>query len=139
MNYAHQLDDGNYQLKVLSKNAFGYLPDSVGTLKKFTVSGEIKLMNLYNYPNPLRENTFFTFELTQVPDELQIKIYTVSGRIIKVINSDPSSLRYGFNKIPWDGRDSDSDPVANGIYLYKVILRKGDRSSSFIGKLAVMR
>ena len=139
VNYAPQLDDGNYQLKVLGKNAFGYLPDSAGTLKKFTVSGEIKLMNLYNYPNPLRENTCFTFELTQVPDELQIKIYTISGRIIKVINSDPFSLRYGFNKIPWDGRDSDSDPVANGIYLYKVILRKGDRSSSFIGKLAVMR
>jgi len=49
----------------------------------------------------------------------------------------------GFNMIPWNGRDEMGDPVANGVYLYKVIAQSYDSDSSTnqekIGKLIIMR
>ena len=29
-------------------------------------------------------------------------------------------------RIPWDGRDRDGDVIANGVYLYKLIVRTVD-------------
>jgi flagellar hook assembly protein FlgD len=46
-----------------------------------------------------------------------------------------------FVKIPWDGRDQDGSPIANGTYLYKIIVRTADGSysKSVLGKLAIIR
>ena len=83
--------------------------------------------------------TYFTFKLTQIPDELKIKIYTIAGRLIKEISIPASDLRFDFNKIYWDGRDEDGDNLANGVYLYKVILTAGDKTEDMIQKLAIVR
>jgi len=44
-------------------------------------------------------------------------------------------------KIPWDGRDEDGDLLANGVYLYKVVVRTSDGSSSTeaLGKLTIVK
>jgi hypothetical protein len=65
------------------------------------------LLQVFNYPNPFSDNTYFTFELRGIipPQEFKIKIFTVAGRLIREINVPTSSLQIGFNKIPWDGRD----------------------------------
>ena len=70
---------------------------------------------------------------------MKIKIYTVAGRLIKVINSYGVYDKYV--TIDWDGRDQDGSLIANGVYFYKVILKSTDDSfsQSVIGKLAVMR
>jgi flagellar hook assembly protein FlgD len=46
-----------------------------------------------------------------------------------------------FVKLNWDGRDEDGDILANGTYLYKIIVKTqdGDFSQSVIGKMAVIR
>jgi flagellar hook assembly protein FlgD len=78
---------------------------------------------VFNYPNPFKNDTYFTFELhgQNTPQELKIKVFSVAGRLIKNIAIPPSDLRVGFNKIYWDGRDQDGDEVANGVYFYKII------------------
>jgi flagellar hook assembly protein FlgD len=107
--------------------------------KYFKVTNDLELQNVYNYPNPFSKETYFTFILTQIPDEVQIKIYTVAGRLIKEFKLSSSELTTNFNKIFWDGRDEDGDLIGNGVYLYKVIAKKGDRVTSTIQKLAVVR
>jgi len=99
----------------------------------------LQLLNVYNYPNPFKDETYFTFKLTQIPDELKIKVYTIAGRMIKEFILSSSELKYDFNRILWDGRDADSDLVAHGVYLYKVISKKGSESSETIQKLAIVR
>ncbi|MCL6097190.1 MAG: hypothetical protein M1391_01270, partial [Bacteroidetes bacterium] len=74
-----------------------------------------------------------------IPDELKIKIFTVSGRLIKELIVPPSNLSYDFNRIEWDGRDQDGDLVANGVYLYKVIMKKGTETIQATQKLAIVR
>ena len=139
VTYAPVLKDGEYSIKVIGKNSVGTLVDSAGYNKSFSVIGEPKLLNVYNYPNPFPKDTYFTFKLTQIPDELKIRIYTVAGRLVKEIEKHASDLNYDFNKIYWDGRDQDGDMLANGVYFYKITLVKGDKKDNVIQKMAIVR
>jgi flagellar hook assembly protein FlgD len=124
VNYKPKLNDGSYTLTVFGKDAYGVLFDSIGTNKNFLVSNDAKILYAYNYPDPISKDTYFTFKLTQVPDELKINIYTVAGRLIKQITKTSSELNYDFNRIYWDGKDQDGDAPANGVYFYKNIINK---------------
>ena len=139
IEYKPTLQSGEYILKVLGKNATGQLIDSTGIVRNFVVQKELQLLNVYNYPNPFADETYFTFKLTQIPDEMKIKIFTLTGRMIKEFNLTPAELKYDFNRIHWDGRDTDGDLVANGVYLYKILTKKGNESSESIQKLAIVR
>jgi hypothetical protein len=107
-------------------------------------SAQLSLMDVYNYPDPFRSSTAFTFRRTAVggagePVNVKIKVFTLSGRLIKTIHS------YGetntFVKINWDGLDDDGNRLANGVYLYEVIVSTidGSQTSQAIGKMAVIR
>lgn len=137
--YKPTLESGSYIFKVIGKNATGQVIDSAGVTRKFEVQKDLQLLDVYNYPNPFKDETFFTFKLTQLPDELKIKIFTLVGRMVKEFNLTSAELKYDFNKIYWDGRDTDGDLVANGVYLYKIISKKGSELVQTIQKLAVVR
>lgn len=137
LNYLPQLNDGEHQLKIVGINVSKL--DTLEISKNFIVSNSLQLLHLHNYPNPFSGETYFTFKLTQIPDEMKIKIFTVAGRLIKEISIPPSQLSYDFNKFYWDGRDADGDLLANGVYIYKVILKKSDRTETITQKLAIVR
>ncbi|MCH7974895.1 MAG: T9SS type A sorting domain-containing protein, partial [Bacteroidetes bacterium] len=139
VTYTPELKDGDYILKVFGKNSLDNIADSSGLEKQFRVSNEVKLLEVYNYPNPTSGETYFTFKLSQIPDEVEIKIYTIAGRLIKEINIPSTDLKYDFNKVYWDGRDEDGDILGNGVYLYKVILTAGEKTEKVIQKLAIVR
>jgi hypothetical protein len=139
VDFTPALSDGDYELKVLWKNSNSNIVDSSGVMKFFLISSEAKLLNVYNYPNPSRGETHFTFKLTQLPEEIRIKIFTIAGRLVREIKLTDSALKYDFNKIYWDGRDEDGDLLANGVYLYKVIMKAGDKSEEVTQKLAIIK
>ncbi|MEE9448905.1 MAG: interleukin-like EMT inducer domain-containing protein, partial [Ignavibacteriaceae bacterium] len=139
VEFIPELTDGEYFLRVLGKDASGNLVDSVGVERYFLVSNETKILYVYNYPNPFKNTTNFTFKLTQIPDEIKIKIFTIAGRLVKEIKLSSSQLKYDFNKIYWNGKDEDGDRLANGVYLYKVIMKAGDKTEAVTQKLAIVR
>jgi flagellar hook assembly protein FlgD len=73
------------------------------------------------------------------PEELTIRIYTVTGRKIREIKSGPGSVQVGFNRVYWDGRDAQGDEVANGNYLYQVQITGGGKSLTATSKAARVR
>lgn len=137
--YNKKFDDGEHYIRIFTKDAYGRLPEIPIYYRYFKVSSKLEIQKVFNYPNPFSHSTFFTFRLTQIPDEVIIKIYTISGRLVKIIKVSGAELNVNFNKIFWDGRDEDGDLIGNGIYLYKIIVRKGDKTNSVIQKLAVIR
>lgn len=139
VEYTPKLADGEYILNVKGKNALGVLADSAGITRRFLVNNEIQILDVYNYPNPFSNNTYFTFKLTQVPDDLKIRIFTVAGRLVKEIDKKANELNYDFNRIYWDGRDQDGDVLANGVYFYKMIMKKGDKTENITQKLAIIK
>lgn len=139
VTFKPEFKDGEYEFNVVARGNSSSFADTARIEKKFTVVNEAKLLNVYNYPNPLQHETFFTFKLTQIPEELKVIIYTVAGRKIKEIVVPLSQLKYDFNKIYWDGRDEDGDTIANGVYLYRIIMKKGDKVERITEKLAIVR
>jgi len=139
VNYKPGFQDGDYELNIVARGNSSSFADTAKIEKRFSVMNEAKLLNVYNYPNPFVNETWFTFKLTQIPEELRIVVYTVAGRKIKEVNVPVSQLKYDLNKIYWDGRDEDGDLIANGVYLYRVIMKKGDKTEKITEKLAVVR
>ncbi|MBN1352778.1 hypothetical protein JXJ21_25540 [candidate division KSB1 bacterium] len=110
------------------------------------VSNNLVIANAMNFPNPAREHTAFTFDLSQ-DAAIQVKIYTVSGRCIRKLKGMGA---LGFNIFPADGwlcTDEDGDKLSNGVYLYKIIAtalktplinNSGQTQAEHIGKLIVI-
>ena len=96
----------------------------------------LRLYNVFNFPNPIIDKTRFTFELSSKAD-VEIFIYTIGGRKIKHIKS--KNLNQGFNLIPWDGRNEFGRILANGVYIYKIIAKNNNQKISRIGRCAIFK
>ena len=107
---------------------------------------EFTIDKLFNYPNPFSEATQFTFEINQPINsvsDVTIKIYTVSGRLIKKIENIRVEKPGMYVSEYWNGRDEDGDRIANGLYFFKIIARSlvddEVRTAESIGKLVISR
>jgi hypothetical protein len=70
-----------------------------------------------NYPNPFNLKTNLSFE---IPYECRVslKIYNLVGRLVNTLID--GKMEKGQHTIFWDGTSSSGDPVASGIYFYKL-------------------
>jgi hypothetical protein len=133
------LADGEYSFSIYGVDFFGNMPNQPGFEKRFVVSNKLNAYNLYNYPNPFSDRTYFTFSLSKLPEQLNIKIFSIAGRLLKTLSQNSSQLRAGFNKIEWNGRDEDGDRIANGVYIYKLIIINADEQQTLTQKLVILR
>lgn len=103
---------------------------------------ELLLENVLNYPNPFSRNTQFTFEINQL-SVVTIKIYSVAGRLIHTFEDIYVDQPGLFATPLWDGRDELGDPLANGVYFYKVIARNlaetDSKTVQKVGKMVIAR
>ncbi len=73
-----------------------------------------------NYPNPFNSRTVFSFALPWNGD-VQLQIFNVAGQ--KIYQAVRKGLPAGWHRMSWDGIDSHSQPVASGLYLYRITAR----------------
>ncbi len=119
----------------LTLTAFDNLNNAAELSVDFKISEDSDLIldEVVNYPNPFSSETKFTFQTNREGAALHIKIYTISGRLIRELEGVSMA---GYNdELIWDGRDEDGDLVANGIYLYKIILTESGKSKEVIEKM----
>lgn len=132
-------EEGDYKIRVEAWDVFNNL-SSEETFFSVVNSNDLALREVVNYPNPFSSNTTFTFQhnLTKALD-VKIKVYTIAGRLIREI--EQFNILDKFVRVPWDGRDRDGDELANGTYLYKLIVEStdGEFRETVLGKLAVIR
>ncbi|WP_349630848.1 C25 family cysteine peptidase [Aquiflexum sp. TKW24L] len=119
------LEDGIYTLRVMTEDLGVNKPYEIN----FEVINESTITNFYPYPNPFSSSTRFVFTVTgaEVPDQIKIQIMTVSGRVVREILQDelgPIRIGNNISEFAWDGRDEFGDQLANGVYIYRVLVRK---------------
>jgi flagellar hook assembly protein FlgD len=105
-----------------------------------TTGTELIVEHVMPVPNPISSATTFTLQQNQTtPVDVEIKIYTVAGRLVQVI-TQPAVTDH-FVRIPWDGRDRDGNRLANGAYLYHVKVRTidGAQEAETVSRLAILR
>jgi hypothetical protein len=83
-------------------------------LKPF-YSRVLRVDSITVYPNPVKQGAVFSFVVSQA-GTVQIRIYTLSGRLVRDLGDFPAS--WGYNQITWDGRDQDGFLLPNGVYLF---------------------
>lgn len=117
--------DGEYLLFVQGTDKSGNLSGDLDYQISFEVIHESSITHMMNYPNPFSTSTRFVFTLTgsEEPDDILIQIMTVSGRVVREITEDelgPIHIGRNITEYAWDGTDQFGDPLANGVYLYRV-------------------
>lgn len=126
----YPLEDGTYSLRVQGRDIKGN--ESGKNESYYEISFEVinqrTVTNVLNYPNPFSSATKFVYTLTgeEFPEVFQIHIYTISGKQIKVIDLlEMGEVKYGRNitDYAWDGTDDYGDLLANGVYLYRTVVK----------------
>lgn len=122
------LVDGDYTLRVQGFDQIGNQAGKTDYEINFKVVNEVALSNLLNYPNPFSTSTRFVYTLTgaETPERFEIQIFTITGKLVKVIDlHETNDVKVGYNitDYAWDGRDEYGDLLANGVYIYKVVAK----------------
>ena len=78
-----------------------------------------------NYPNPFNPQTTISYSIAKDRD-VELAMYNVSGqRVWTLVNEDKRQNAY---EVVWNDRDDRGNPVASGVYFYKLIA--GDFTAS---------
>ncbi len=70
-----------------------------------------------NYPNPFNLKTSMSFKIPY-GCRVSLKIYNLAGQLVNTLVD--GKMEKGQHTIFWDGSNSAGDPVASGIYFYKL-------------------
>jgi len=77
---------------------------------------------LPNYPNPFNPETWIPYQLAK-PAEGTLHIYSVNGALVRklVFGHQPAGIYQQRSRAAyWDGRNSQGEKVASGIYFYTI-------------------
>ncbi|MBL4715120.1 MAG: type IX secretion system sortase PorU [Bacteroidia bacterium] len=91
-------------------------------------SAEMALDHVLNYPNPFTTSTRFFFEHNKPGQilDVQVQIFTVSGKLVKTINTEIVTIGNRVDSINWDGKDDYGDNIGKGVYVYQIKVKSVD-------------
>lgn len=92
-------------------------PNQAMVRLEFFAANDFRVYDLFNYPNPMQQDTDITYMLSH-PADVKFAIYTLAGR--KVISETLGFQSQGFNTFPWDGHDRFGNQLANGVYILAI-------------------
>ena len=120
----YQLSDLTPGLHSINVKAWDILNNASEKRSEFLVVENVEgfINNVYNYPNPFSTNTNFTFEhdLTNSNLDILVNVYTVSGKLVKTIQTQRFASGSRVNDVAWNGNDDFEGNLAKGIYFYKI-------------------
>lgn len=118
------LEPGDYTIEMRAFDIYNN-PTEVSTDFVVAESADLALKRVLNYPNPFTTYTEFQFEHNRANQnlEVQVQIFTVSGKLVKTINQEINSLGNRVTGIKWNGLDDYGDKIGKGVYIYRLKVR----------------
>jgi hypothetical protein len=101
----------------------------------------LKLERVYNYPNPFTTRTTFMFEHNRPGDQLQclIRIYSITGKVVKTITRTIITDGNRSFDIEWDGKDDFGQRIGRGVYIYQLEIKdSAGKKQSALQKLVLL-
>jgi hypothetical protein len=115
------LEVGPHTLKIKAWDTYN---NSSETTLNFVVISDavLNLENVLNYPNPFVNYTEFWFNHNKPNEvlEVQVQIFTVSGKLIKTIHQNVQTTGTLSRDITWNGLDDFGNKIGKGVYVYKL-------------------
>lgn len=119
---------------MLKTRAYDVYNNSSDAMLEFVVanSQEMALQHVLNYPNPFTTNTTFHFDHNKAGESItvQVQVFTISGKLIKTLQTDAVTSGNHFDQLSWDGRDDFGDNIGKGVYIYKVKVKSNTGKSA---------
>ena len=140
----YQLRDLSVGLHTLKIKAWDtYNNSSAATLNFLVVSdSNLVLDHVLNYPNPFVNYTEFWFSHNKPnePLEVQVQIFTISGKLVKTIRKTEQTTGNLSRSISWDGLDDFGNKIGKGVYIYtlKVTATTSNLTSKKYEKLVIL-
>ena len=75
------------------------------------------------HPNPFRFFTDIVYFLTTEAKKVDLSVFAFDG---KEIRKYEGTTNVGANRVRWDGRDKDNEPLQTGVYFYTVVAEFDD-------------
>lgn len=105
-------------------------------------SAQMLLDQVYNYPNPFVDETFFNVEHNRPDQDLEvvIRIYDIRGNLVSVLQQQLYSGGYRLDPIRWNGVTMGGATLGGGLYVYKVLVRTNEGEEAVdSGRLIIKR
>jgi len=129
---------GKHSLKL---KAWDVANNSTEVEIEFEVTGEFVISQVTNYPNPVSDYTFFTFDHNQADATFEVifEIFDQNGSRIDYFSTQVGSNGTASNPVRWDLNEAKIQ-LRSGIYLYRVTAQNSDGLiTSNAGKILVAR
>ncbi len=125
INYPmNDLAPGRHTIKIKSWDTHN---NSAESSVEFVVSSDVKIKfyEVYNFPNPMTNNTTFHIAHDRDGEELLIdfEVFNTTGAVVysqQYRYTDPGEI---ISDIEWDGKNLSGAPLRNGVYIYKFHFR----------------
>lgn len=131
---------GSHSLKI---KAWDVLNNSSESYLDFLVvdDGDLVIDHVLNFPNPFTTKTQFWFEHNKPGQDLfvQIQIFSLTGKVVKMIEKTINTEGNRSCEMEWDGRDEFGDKIGRGVYIYNLkVSCPGSKPFKALQKLVVL-
>ncbi|MGH7492996.1 MAG: InlB B-repeat-containing protein [bacterium] len=102
----------------------------VANLDNTTLAPPAEFQLEQNYPNPFNPGTAINFALP-VAGTVTVRIYNETGQLVRTLID--GEMAAGKHSLLWNGRHQLGNPVAAGVYLYRIGVQGQNGEPLFIG------
>lgn len=117
----NNLTDGIHTLKVKAWDVFNNSGE--GTVTFEVLNGKVlKMRNLYNYPNPFKDETHFVFEHNHPNEVLKatIHIFNTTGGLVRTLEQTFTPTGSNSAEVIWNGTGNGGEKLLPGVYPYRI-------------------
>ena len=135
-----QLSTGSHKILLKAWDVFNNSSEYT-ILCKVIKQDTVKVIRLYNYPNPVSNSTLFSFSLEgpYAGTRADLKILTVEGQAVRTLTKAINEAALRSIEIEWNGRDEKGNRVGKGVYIYQLtIMSKTGKITRKVQKLIIL-
>lgn len=135
------LEEGDYTLTLKVWDIYNNSSMAVIDFKVAS-SDRMVLEDPISFPNPFRDETYFSFGHNQIGNnmDIQISIYDMMGRLVAVLNDRVAGTSARTSPLRWDGHANNGNILPAGVYVYCITATNDQQEkASITSKLIIIR